>query len=165
MLGGGNIPGNLPDAVTGIAVGRKADALFFLQAARIDQVPSAADLRAGRRFEIADYRIHYHDGTVATVPVFLNVNVANYVQNGAPAALPGAQVAWTRRYDGDIQGASAVAYSMQWNNRSRRKVSTLLTWHMGRTGARYPRCWRSRRRSCGSFNLVDCLPACFAPLA
>ena len=37
MLKGPGVPGSLPDAVAGIPVGRKADALFFLQAARIDR--------------------------------------------------------------------------------------------------------------------------------
>ena len=115
MLGGNGVPGNLPDAVSGIPVGRKADALFFLQTARLDQPPSADDLRQGRRFEMADYRVHYHDGTTATIPVYAGIDVANYIQT-APAALPGAQVAWTRRYDGDPGGRVAVAYSMQWNN-------------------------------------------------
>ncbi|MDQ2730044.1 MAG: hypothetical protein M3Y56_00155, partial [Armatimonadota bacterium] len=116
MLGGGGVPGNLADHVAGIPVGRKADALFFLQAARIDQPMSTDDIKNHRQFEMADYIVHYADGQTAKVPVYSQISVENYKQDAktGPIAIPGAQVAWTRPYPGTDQ--MAVAYSMQWNN-------------------------------------------------
>ena len=115
MLGGDGIPGNLPDHVTGIPVGRKADALFFLQAARIDQRRNGDEVKQGKKYEMADYVVHYADGTTAKVPVYAEISVDDYKQK-TPAALPGAQIAWTKPYAGTE--FSAVAYSMQWNNPS-----------------------------------------------
>lgn len=116
MLGGGGIPGNLADHVTGIPVGRKADALFFLQAAKIEPPMSPDDIKNHRQFEMADYIVHYADGQTAKIPVYSQINVENYKQDAkvAPIAIPGAQVAWARPYPGTDQ--VAVAYSMQWNN-------------------------------------------------
>ncbi|MBV9851951.1 MAG: hypothetical protein JO250_19980, partial [Armatimonadetes bacterium] len=113
MLGGSGIPGSLPDHVTGIPVGRKADALFFLQAARIDQRRSPEDIKNGRQFEIADYIVHYDDGQTAKIPIYSEINVDDYRQE-TPTPLPGAQIAWVKPYAGTKY--SAVAYSLQWNN-------------------------------------------------
>ncbi len=112
MLAGKGVPGRLADEATGIPVNRKADALFFLQAARLDKRRNAKELKAGKQYEMAIYTIHYADGQAAKVPVLAEINVDNYRQK-MPAALPGAQIAWVQSY-GD--GTSAVAYSMQWNN-------------------------------------------------
>ena len=119
MLGGGAIPGNLKDQATGIPVGQKADALFFLQTARIDNRRNGDDLKNNRQFEMADYIIHYADGTQAKAPIYSEVSVDDYKQK-SPTPLPGAQIAWTASYPGTDQ--SAVAYSMQWNNPSPDKV-------------------------------------------
>jgi len=113
MLGGNGIPGNLPDAVRGIPIGHKADALFFLQTARIDAPRSDDDIRNNRDFELARYVVHYTDGQTATIPLRQDQELANYAQK-KPAALPGAQIAWSKAYAGTDQ--NAVAYSMQWNN-------------------------------------------------
>jgi hypothetical protein len=113
MLGGNNISGNLPTSVNGIVVDQKADALFFLQAARIDQPMSANDLKNKRRVEIADYVIHYADGSVEKAPIYSQWNVDNYKQ-ATPNPIEGAQIAWQRSYPGT--GQVAVAYSMQWQN-------------------------------------------------
>ena len=113
MLGGSGIPGSLPDSVAGIPVGRKADALFFLQAARIDSRRSGDEVKKGRRYEMADYVVHYADGQTLKVPVYAEISVDSYRQK-VPAALPEAQIAWTKPYPGTDE--SAVAYSMQWNN-------------------------------------------------
>ncbi|MCA1595700.1 MAG: hypothetical protein LC772_04660, partial [Chloroflexi bacterium] len=80
MLGGGGVPGHLPDQVTGIPVNRKADALFFLQAARIDQRRSPDDIKKGKQYEMADYVIHYADGTQIKVPIYSEIDVENYQQ-------------------------------------------------------------------------------------
>ena len=119
MLGGNGIPGNLPDHVNGIPVNQKADALFFLQAARIDQRRNGDEIKRGTKPEMADYVIHYADGTTEKAPIYAEISVDDYKQ-AAPAALPGAQIAWTKAYG--ATGQTAVAYSMQWNNPHPEKV-------------------------------------------
>jgi beta-galactosidase len=113
MLDGPGVPGKLPSEVTGIPVGRKADALFVLMAARIDKRPSPDDRKKGKQLEVARYVVHYADGQTATVPIDAEVHVESYRQK-SPLAVPGAQVAWTRKYEGADE--SAVAYSVQWTN-------------------------------------------------
>jgi len=113
MLGGGNVPGNLPTEVKGIPINTKADALYFLQAARIDSRRSQDDIRRGRKLEMADYIVHYADGKEERVPVYAEIDVDDYRQEH-PAPLPGAQVAWTKQFNGS--NLNAVAYSMQWTN-------------------------------------------------
>ena len=112
MLGGKGIPGNLPDAVTGIPVHMQADALFFLHIARLDKRRSAKEVTTGKQYEMADYLIHYADGQVLTVPVYAEIDIDDYRQP-VPLALPGAQLAWSKPYPDTI---CAVAYAMQWNN-------------------------------------------------
>ena len=128
MLGGGGIPGNLPDHVDGIPVNQKADALFFLQAARIDQRRNNDEIKQGKKPEMADYVIHYADGTTEKAPVYSEISVDDYKQ-AAPAALPGAQIAWTKPYG--TTGQSAVAYSMQWNNPHPDKVIATIDFVYG----------------------------------
>jgi beta-galactosidase len=114
MLGGANVPGRLPAEVKGIPVHRTADALFFLMAARIDRPRSPDEVKQGKQYELTRYVVHYKDGRTATIPVYAEVTVGNYRQRTPGEAVPGAQVAWTRPYEGTDQ--SAVAYSVQWNN-------------------------------------------------
>ena len=113
MLKGPGAPGNIPDAVRGIPVNRQADALFFLQASRITNRRNDQDLKANKKFEMARYVVHFADGQTETVPVYSEINVDDYRQK-TPTALPGAQIAWVRPYEGTE--FSAVAYSMQWTN-------------------------------------------------
>jgi beta-galactosidase len=113
MLGGPGIPNNLPDAVKGIPVNRKTDALFFLQTARIDVGRNAQEIQNNARFELAKYLIHYADGQTMEVPIIQDWNVGNYVQ-ASPAALPGAALAWSAPYG--KTGQSAAAWTQQWNN-------------------------------------------------
>jgi hypothetical protein len=113
MLAGPNLPNKLPDAVTGIPVHRKADALFFLQAARINQRRNPDEVRDKKQFELVRYVIHYADGQTANVPVISEIDVDDYRQQ-MPAAIPGAQIAWVRPYPNTDY--KAVAYSKQWNN-------------------------------------------------
>ncbi len=112
MLSGNNVPGNLPQQVAGIPVNHKADALFFLQAARIDIRMNADEIKSFKKYEMADYVIHYADGMDESVPVYAEISVDNYLQD-SPTAIPKAQIAWTSPYH---NGGCAVAYSMQWNN-------------------------------------------------
>ncbi|NQT53321.1 hypothetical protein HQ576_14785, partial [bacterium] len=113
MLGGSRVPGKLPDAVKGIPVGRKADALFFLHTARIDRRRNRNDIKKGKHYEMLRYVVTYADGKTADVPILAEVDIEDYRQR-QPRAIPGAQTAWTRPYDGTE--FSAVVYSKQWNN-------------------------------------------------
>lgn len=113
-IGGNNVPSNLPDQVTGIPVGKKADALFFLQAARIDNRRNDAEKKQGKAYEMAAYIVHYADGQTTRVPVLSEINVESYHQTREAAPLPGAQIAWSAPYAGSDQ--VAAAYSQQWTN-------------------------------------------------
>ncbi|MBN2475144.1 MAG: hypothetical protein JXB62_11085 [Pirellulales bacterium] len=113
MLGGDGVPGNPPAEIKGIPVGCKADALFFLQTARVDRRLNDRQRREGRQLEMFRYIVHYADGSEAVVPVISEVHIEDYRQQ-KPQALPGAQLAWTRPYAGS--DTSAAAYAMQWNN-------------------------------------------------
>jgi beta-galactosidase len=113
MLGGSGIPNNLAEAVKGIPVNRKADALFFLQAAQITGRRDEREIRQGKRYEMARYVITYADGQTETIPIYSEIDVEDFKQE-KPQAIPGAQVAWVKPYAGTSY--SAVAYMKQWNN-------------------------------------------------
>jgi beta-galactosidase len=113
MIDGPNVPGKLPAEVKGLPVGRKADALFFLMAARIDRRRNPDEIKKGTNFELARFVVHYEDGKTAEVPVYAELQLENYRQR-TPIAVPGSQLAWTRSYEGTDQ--VAVAYSVQWTN-------------------------------------------------
>ncbi|HEX2971402.1 MAG TPA: hypothetical protein VHP11_03665 [Tepidisphaeraceae bacterium] len=114
MLQGDGVPNKLPAEVRGIPVNRKADALFFLQTARIDQRMNDRDRREKKKYELFHYLVHYADGKTEVVPVYSEIDVEAFRQEGEPKAIPGAQIAWVRRYEGTSW--NAVAYSKQWNN-------------------------------------------------
>jgi hypothetical protein len=99
--------------VRGIPVNRKADALFFLHTARIDQRRNEQERRENQQFELVQYIVRYADGLKLTVPIISEVDVDDYKVE-QPHALPGAQLAWTRRYQ-DTPFHAAV-YAKQWNN-------------------------------------------------
>jgi beta-galactosidase len=113
MLAGPNLPSQLPKEVRGIPVSRKADALFFLHTARIDQRRNEQETREGTQFELVHYVVHYADGQEVTVPIVSEIDVDDYKVE-QPSALPGAQLAWTRPYEGTP--LHAAVYSKQWNN-------------------------------------------------
>ncbi|HZZ73595.1 MAG TPA: glycoside hydrolase family 2 TIM barrel-domain containing protein [Pirellulales bacterium] len=113
VLDGPRVPNHLAKEVTGIPVERKADALFFLQAARLDRRRNPDERKHGKKLEVARYVVHYANGTSETIPVYSEIDVDDYRQT-TPAPLPGAQIAWTRPYEKSNQ--TAVAYSMQWTN-------------------------------------------------
>jgi beta-galactosidase len=114
MLGGSGVPNNPPEKVTGIPLNRRADALFFLHTARIDQRRNDQEQREGKRYEMARYVVTYADGQTATIPVCAEIDIEDWRQDGGPRAIPGAQVAWSRPYPDS--GRCAVAYSLQWTN-------------------------------------------------
>ncbi|RMF87464.1 MAG: hypothetical protein D6741_20535, partial [Planctomycetota bacterium] len=113
MLGGKGVPGNLPEAVRGIKVGRKADALFFLHTARMDRRRSPRDLADDKRYVMARYVVHYADGQTAVIDLEAEIDIDDYHPE-TPQPIPGAQLAWVKPYpDGE---RTAVAYCKQWNN-------------------------------------------------
>lgn len=114
ILAGNGVPGVQQQEIKGIPVGQKANALFFLQAARIDNRRNQDELKQSKRFEMAKYVIHYADGKTADIPIYSEIDVDDYRQEKAARPLPGAQIAWTKPYPGADQ--VAVAYSKQWDN-------------------------------------------------
>lgn len=133
MLGGVGVPNNLAKEVMGIPVHRKADALFFLQTARLDHRRTPRNVKDGEKWEMARYVIHYGDGKTTVVPLYSEIDLENYRQE-EPKPLPGAQLAWTRKYEGT--SFFAVAYSKQWNNpRPDAEIATIdLTYGPDRAG-------------------------------
>lgn len=113
MLDGQGVPGKLPVEVKGIPVNSKADALFFLMAGRIDKRRNPDEVKKGVKFELARFALHYADGKTEEAPIYAEIQVEDYRQKN-PAAVAGAQLAWTRLYEGTDQ--SAAAYSIQWTN-------------------------------------------------
>jgi len=113
MLGGRGLPKDLPGEITGIPVRCKADALFFLHAARLDRRLNERERREHRQFVLFKYVVRYADGQTEEVPVYSEIDIDHYVQQH-PKALPGAQIAWTRPYEGSSD--HAAAYAKQWNN-------------------------------------------------
>jgi len=113
MLGGKGLPRDLPRQINGIPVHAKADALFFLHAARVDQRMNDRDRREQRKFVMFKYVVNYADGQKEEVPICSEIDIDHYVQQ-RPRALPGAQIAWTGPYEDSPD--KAVAYAKQWNN-------------------------------------------------
>ncbi len=113
MLAGNGLPNDLPTEITGIPIHAKADALFFLHAARLDRRMTDEDGREHKRFVLFKYVVHYADGQTDEVPVYSEIDIDHYVQPH-PRALSGAQIAWVAPYEGSED--KAVAYAMQWNN-------------------------------------------------
>lgn len=113
MLGAGGIPNNPAPEVRGIPVNRKADALFFLHTARLDARMNRQEIKEKKRFEMLRYVVTYADGKTENVPVYAEIDIDDYRQE-KPRAIPGAQIAWTKPFEGTPN--SAVAYSKQWNN-------------------------------------------------
>lgn len=113
MLGGRGLAKDLPEQITGIPIHCKADALFFLHAARLDRRIDDRERREHRKFAIFKYVVHYADGQSEAVPIYAEVDIDHYVQEN-PRVLPGAQIAWTASYEGSQE--QAVAYAKQWNN-------------------------------------------------
>jgi beta-galactosidase len=113
MLAGPNVPGQLPAEVKGIAVNRKADALFFLHTARIHQRRNEKEKKEGEQLEIVRYVVHYADGQEAVLPIYAEADIDDF-RVKQPEPLPGAQLAWTRPYEGTE--FHAAVYAKQWTN-------------------------------------------------
>jgi beta-galactosidase len=104
--------------VKGIAINRKADALYFLHAANVTQ-PVRDNERRRRDFklpELLQYVVHYADGSTVEVPVLLEENVDHWLQP-TPRPLPNARIAWSIPFPNSPSDAPRpMLYSMTWNN-------------------------------------------------
>jgi hypothetical protein len=105
-------PGSQADAetVTGIAIGRTADALCFLHAFNAgDKAKKAKPGEAAFR-----YVVHYADGQTTDIVVGWQRGVAHWIQD-KPADLPDAALAWAAPFPAD-KGHQAALYSLVWKN-------------------------------------------------
>ena len=102
---------NMAREVTGIPVGRKVDALFFLHAFNQYGQTDQRD----RTPIVFQYVVHYEDGQTAAVPVRLGLDVAHWVSKD-PSGLRNAALAWTAPFPNDTSGDQAALYQLQWNN-------------------------------------------------
>jgi len=113
MLGGRGIPNDLKEEVRGIPVSRKADALFFLHTARMDARRNPNEIKKNALYEMLRYVVTYADGKTEDIPIIAEIDIDDYHPR-QPHPIPGAQIAWTKPYEGT--DFSAVVYSKQWNN-------------------------------------------------
>ena len=109
---GENAVRDVATEVTGIPIGRKADALFFLHT--FNQY-GAAQRREDRTPVVFQYTVHYADEQTAVAPVRLGLEVTHWI-SGAPQGLKGAALAWAAPFSNDDSGEQAVVYLMEWRN-------------------------------------------------
>ena len=103
------------DKVTGIDVGRQADALFFLHTYNKGRgVDSWVRRPKGEPPVLFVYRVNYADGQSLSIPVRWDEGVSHWLQ-ADPKPLRHAQVAWAApaAKKPDLQ---TTVYAMQWNN-------------------------------------------------
>ena len=102
----------LPETAKGLQLQRQADKLWFLHASAW----APADVSK----EIAQYVIHYTDGTEAVFPIRYENEVGDWY---TPKPLPGARVGWT----GSAEGHSPIGlFVTEWTNPHPEKtISTL----------------------------------------
>jgi hypothetical protein len=99
----GTARASYPAAVTGITVGLRARALYFLHTCAWGSEEGT---------EVGAYIVHYADGTSARIPLRIGVQLADWYVD--PMELPFAQVAWTGNAK-DKPGSIGV-YAMRWPN-------------------------------------------------
>lgn len=126
-LGGEGSPVSV-DAVKGMPVGARADALFFLHTFhpgsavpywRADVEEAAKHNRELPRPPRAiTYRVVYEDGSNADIPVLFSKHISAW-NDQSPAPLPGADLAWTEQRP---DGSSASVWLMRWTNPHPEKV-------------------------------------------
>lgn len=116
MLAGPGAKGSLPRSVAGIAVGRKADVLFFLHAFhRVKEwQPRGDPAKRPPPPIVFEYVVHYADGGKAVVPVRYERGAAHWLSE-QPRGLPDAAIAWAAPLPGDAK-RQAVVYQMSWTN-------------------------------------------------
>jgi hypothetical protein len=129
MLGGPGVPGSLPESVV-IRVAQKANALFFLQSARVDTRPSSQEEQDATAVAIAEYLITYSDGSSLVDPILVGVDVENYRQPKLAKELRGATLAWSQKFPDSDQ--VSAAYVKQWNNPHPEKEISTVTLRYGK---------------------------------
>lgn len=130
------LPGaKAPREITGIAVGRRADALFFLHTwnRRSEWRPRRATDEPPVVFQ---YVVHYEDGTTNTADVRYGLGVEHYVQP-QPKGLKEAALAWAAPFE--TGGTDeATLYAMPWNNPQPGKtIATIEVRYEPKIGSRY----------------------------
>ncbi len=114
MLRGPGARGNLPEAVEGLAVGAKAEVLYFLHTMNRGDNWRPRDEGDGPPVMFR-YVIHYADGQTAEAPVIYGRGAGHWV-SAQPAGLPEASVAWVGPFPGETTDEQAVLYQMRWQN-------------------------------------------------
>jgi hypothetical protein len=115
ILGGAGAQGSLPRELTGIAVGRQADALFFLHTYLERRTWSPQPRNPQPPPVLFEYVVHFTDGQVQRVPVRYHDGVGPWVSKD-PAGMRNAAAAWAAPFPNDTSGDQAVVYQMQWTN-------------------------------------------------
>ena len=113
------------ERIDGLAVGAKADALFFLHTFNrsndlVNLDKTAANLRSQRKEvpeppTVLTYRVQYADGSETQVPVRWGREIGHWLAV-EPKDLPAASVGWAGPLAGAKDGSQAVVYVMQWTN-------------------------------------------------
>ena len=105
------------EAVRGIPVNKKADAVFFLHTGSGGRRRDHGDIREGRTFEMFRYAVRYADGQTVEVPVVSEIDIEDY-RRTAVEPISGATLGWVRAYEEklDEKPAFAAAYVKQWTN-------------------------------------------------
>ena len=112
MLHGPGVDGRLPAEAT-VKVGRKADALFFLQGWIPAQEWKSNDPNQPPPV-VFKYVVSYADGKTEDVPVEITLGIAPYTA-ASLANLKNAVVAWTGKA-ATPQAQSLAVYQLQWSN-------------------------------------------------
>jgi beta-galactosidase len=137
MLAGPGARGELPRAVEGIPVGRKADVLFFLHTLHRTKewTPPRGQEKAAPPV-VFEYVVTYADSKTVTVPVRYDRGVSHWIA-AEPRGLPEAAVAWAAPLPKDA-GRQAVVYQMAWTNpRPGEEIASLAVRYAGGGGSTY----------------------------
>ena len=135
MLAGPGVRGQMPNEVSGLSIGARADALYFLHT-----VNRADEWRPSKPEDappvVFQYVVHYADGQTTTVPVLYGRGVDHWISK-QPSGLRDASVAWAAPFAGDESGEQGVLYQLQWiNPRPDTQVATVDLVY-GPDGGRY----------------------------
>ncbi len=137
MLAGPGVKGDMPRAVEGIPVGRKADLLFFLHTFHPTKEwapPRGKEKEAPPT--VFEYVVTYADGTKATASVRYRRGVGNLLAS-EPSGLPEASVAWAAPLPKDAS-RQTVVYQMSWvNPHPGKAIASLTVRYDEKTGNAY----------------------------
>jgi beta-galactosidase len=137
MLAGPGAKGNLPQAVEGIPVGRKADTLFFLHTFhRVKEWRPEQNKGKQEPPAVFVYVVTYADGKKIEIPVRYERGVGHWIAE-EPKGVPEAAVAWAAPFPGDPK-RQAVIYQMAWANpRPGEEIASLAVRYDARVGNQY----------------------------